>query len=306
MSKKNLILGGILILLVALAYIYQGPFKKWQASSAKPANFLAGIDTDKISKIEIISAGKTTAIEKSGDKWKIAGTKDFYAKSEDLNQVLTQIKEAGKAGIEVVSENKDKKAEFEADESSGTSVKLYEGEQEKASFIVGKISNDFMSNYVAKTGDDKTYLVKANLNNYFMREDWRDTLISKADKALIKKIRLQYPGREFTLEFKDDKWFIAKLKNTEAKKEKVDELLNILSDLNAAKIPEQDFKGTGLEKSSIIIQTTGEGIDNTIMIGNESGQDKGMYFAKRGNSDNIYLISKDIRDQLDKKAEDFK
>ena len=36
---------------------------------------------------------------------------------------------------------------------------------------------------------------------------------------------------------------------------------------------------------------------NTLMVGDDNGE--GLYFAKRGDSDNIYLISEEQRDVLD-------
>ena len=59
MDKKTLKLGIILIILIALAYFYQGPFKDWKSDLGKPDNFLAEIDASQIDKIEIIKNGET-------------------------------------------------------------------------------------------------------------------------------------------------------------------------------------------------------------------------------------------------------
>ncbi len=71
--------------------------------------------------------------------------------------------------------------------------------------------------------------------------------------------------------------------------DKIDPILSIMSDLTAVKIPEQTFNNTGLEKHLIIIQATGEGIDNTLMVGTADKDNN--YFAKMlmylRNSNNI-------------------
>ncbi|MBU4026105.1 DUF4340 domain-containing protein, partial [Patescibacteria group bacterium] len=98
---------------------------------------------------------------------------------------------------------------------------------------------------------------------------------------------------------------------------KIDEILNIMSNLIAAKIPEQTFDGTGLEKNLIIAQATGEGIDNILMVGGAlqngstalrdygANAEEELYYAKKGDSDNIYLITKEQRDELDKNIKDL-
>ncbi len=52
------------------------------------------------------------------------------------------------------------------------------------------------------------------------------------------------------------------------------------------------------------MQATGENIDNTIMIGDSN--DAEQYFVKKGDSDNIYLISKSQGDELEKEIWELK
>ncbi len=319
MSKKNLILGGVLIILIALAYLYQGPLKKWQASLGEAENFLARVDLDKISKIEITKEGKTITLERVGDpsassgqvKLKIGGTKDFYASKNIADNLISSLKEAGKSELELASSNKEKKSEFETDES-GTAVKIYEGDNLKADFIVGKFGSDFASSYISRPGADSTYRVKGGLSGAINQDEWRDTAIFSSDKEKINKIRFQYPTREFTVEKKDapssssgqGEWKGTIPYGFKVNKDKVVKILNIMSNLTATEIPEQKFAGTGLEKNNIIIQATGEGVDNTMMVGDFNGKD--LYYAKKGNSDNIYLITKEQRDELNKRIQDLR
>jgi DNA mismatch repair protein MutH len=86
--------------------------------------------------------------------------------------------------------------------------------------------------------------------------------------------------------------------------EKISKIVDIMAGLTAVEIPAQTFDGTGLEKNSIIVQATGDGIDNTIMIGDANAD--GLYFAKSSRNDNIYLVSKENRDELDQRIRDLK
>lgn len=316
MNKKNLILGGVLVVLIAIAYVYQGPLKSWQANLGKPANFLAKLDKDKIDKIEITDKGEAFGIEKTGDKWKISNTKEFYLKDKAIANLFSRLEDAAKAEIELVSENKDKKSEFNTDES-GTGVKLMQGSEVLFGFTIGKLSSDYSSTYVSQDDSSKTYAVKAVINNVFSKDSLYNKEIFNTEPDNITRLRFQYPTREFTVEreiikpagkeatsTKLGEWKGVKPYSFNVDQDKTEKVLNILSKLNAAKIPEQTFDNTGLEKNLIIVQASGDGVDNTIMVGDDNGN--GFYFAKRGDSDNIYLITKEERDTLDQTIRSLK
>ncbi len=304
MNKKNLILGGFLVILIAMAYVYQGPFKDWRANLGKPDNFLADINVNEIDKIEVDHNEKVTILEKLEENWKIFNTKDFYVKDSIMGSMFDNLKQAVKEDLELVSTNKDKKSEFQTDEESGIHVRLWQGEELLKDFIVGKLAGDYVSTYISQPEADKTYLVKINLNSSFDRDDWYDKTIFSSDKEKISKVRFQYPTREFTIEKQEDAWTGILPYAFEVDEDEINETLDIMSNLTAAKIPEQTFAGTGLDEHSIIIQATGEDIENTLMVGGDNGEE--FYYAKKGDSDNIYLITEEQRDELDKRINDLR
>lgn len=309
MTKKNLVLGGILVVLVVLAYLYQGPLKEWRSSIDKSDNFLAQIDVDQIDKIEINSSNQEIALEKHDNKWKISETKEFYLKDELISSLNNGLKDATKAEVELASSNKDKKSDFQTDEENGTGVKLSQAGVLIAEFIVGKRGVDFTSTYISEPESDNTYIIEASISSLFNRTDWYDRTIFSSEKENISKIRFQYPNREFTVEKLDNDWSGTIPYKFSVDKDKIDKTLNIMSNLVATEIPEQNYKGTGLEKHSIIIEATGEVVNNILMIGGpkeaESDEEIELYYAKIGNSDNIYLITKEQRDELDKQIRDL-
>jgi len=336
MNKKNLVLGGILVVLIALAYFYQGLWQDWRSRKGQPENFLAVVDVNQINKIEITNSSQVTTLEKIGDRWKISGSGEFYVQDSLATNLNTSLEEATKSAVELASDNKDKKSEFQTDQS-GIKIKLIQGEQVVADFIIGKRGTDYTSTYIAQLDSDKTYIVQANLS-VFNRSDWYDRTIFSGDRSTITKIRFQYPNREFTIEKvttndtdetdEEEQWQGMLPYKFDVSLEKINPILNIMANLTAAEIPEQIFEGTGLEKNLIIVQATGEGIDNTIMIGDPStgsrqdtiieedqptsaeataGEEEPQYYyAKKADSDNIYLISKSQRDQLDKQIWELK
>jgi hypothetical protein len=307
MSKKTLILGIVLVALVLLGFAYQGPIKSWQDNLGKPKNILSGLDTTQISRIEFTKAQKTAILENKNNQWIVTdpGNKDFPADKQEVEKFLKDLGDSTKKDLELVSSNKDRQSDFETNESLGVKIKLTTDKNKSLEFIIGKMGNDFSSSYLAKLNSPETYLLSLNLRESADVPDWRDHTVFAGDKSTIKKLRLQYPGREIDLEKNDKGWSATKPKKMAVNTDKVDKILNIISSLRAEEIPEQTFKGTGLEKNLIIAQATGDGIDNTLMIG-EKAKGKELYFAKKGDSDRIYLISKASRDELFKKVEELK
>jgi len=297
--KKNIILGFILLLLIVVGYLYNGPIKKWRQDSLKPENFFSKLQTEDIDRIEIENKSKTVLVKK-GDSWQVQGKDNFKASPEKITEALEQLNSAKKTQLDLISTNKDKKSTFNTDKS-GTEVMLYNNDKLLLDFIVGKLTDDYLGTYVSATSSDETYKIDVDFNSIFTEGEWRDTVITSLDKEKINKIRIQLSSAEYKIEKKNGEWFVGTAK---LNKEKVNKIVDLLSNLKATEIPEQNFSPTGLDKSTVIVQATGDGVDRTIMIGKDNGKEQ--YYAKSGDSDSIYLISKDIREELNKVPEQLK
>ncbi len=301
-NKKTIILAIVLVVLVALAYAYQGPVKKWQENFSKPTNFLGKVNVAKIDKIIIAKNGETT-LARQGDDWLVAGTK-FKVGKTVMTEALDKLDQASKAGLELVSTNKQKKSDFKTD-STGVTLKLYEGGKEIVKFVVGKVGADYESSYIAQPEVDNTYLLKqVNLTYALDKDEWRDRTIFSGEATKINKLRIQQGSAQFSAAKSGDKWTTADSKKIPLDKEKVEKIISLMTGLTAAGIPTQDFRAAGLEKNQLIVEAAGESIKNVLMVGNDNG--KGEFYAKRGDSDNIYLISKSDRDELNRKIEQLK
>ncbi|MCK5510860.1 DUF4340 domain-containing protein [Candidatus Parcubacteria bacterium] len=307
MSKKNLYLGGILIILAFVAYLYNGPLQKWQENKGKSENFLAKIDVNQIDFIDIANKGKLITLERQEDKWKVSGTKDFFVESALANELDTKIKDAISGEMDLVSNNKENKKDFDLNEESGVLVKLRQGENTLKEFLVGGFGSDYNSTYVAETESDESYLINLALNNVFANSEWHNKTIFQTDQTKITKIRFQYPDKEIIIERDEEDWKGISPYEFSTDAEKVENVLNVIANLRASDIPEQKFEGTRLEENLIIVEASGEGINNTIMIGgSESEENDSLHYAKKGDSDNIYLISLENRDVLDVSVSDLR
>ncbi len=280
--------------------------KTWKEKRGNKINFFEDLDIDEINKISINKNGEVVILEKIGEKWKIFGTKDFYAKKIYSDNIVKSFENAKESKFELVSSNEDKKQEFATDES-GFVVKLFIDSEESLEFIIGKMGADYTDTYISMSDINETYSVKSGLFSAFSEKDFRDDIIFYSNRDNISKIRFQYPNREFTVEKTGgddgDLWQGVLPYEFNINQENIDKILDIMSHLVAVVIPGQSYEETDLDKGLVILQATGENIDNTIMIGAEVN---GNYYAKRGDSDNIYLIKKEQKEALDKRIEDFK
>lgn len=301
MNKKNLILGGVLIILIVFAYIYQGPVKEWREKRGLAKNFLAEVSLEMIERIEVEKEGKTVTLEKKEAGWKIGGTKDFYVNEKIAENLTFVLEKIGEKKLELIGKNIDNKEAFKTDES-GIGIKIVQGEEE-FSFTVGKTTPDFSGSYVCEEGSEKTYRINLNLI-VFEQKEWRDDQIFSFMPERVNKMRFQYPDRQFWVEKMENKWKGILPWAFSVDEEKINEILELVGNLKAIKIPEQNFEDTGLEKHLIIVQIVGENIDETIMVGEEN--EEGQFFAKKANSDNIYLISKEDRDIFNRTTKDLK
>jgi hypothetical protein len=310
MNKKNAILGGILLILVALAYAYSNPYKEWRRESGKPDNFFANVQINDLSKISVEGDGQNMAIEKINNQWRVEGTKDFFLKDDVAGDLIEGLKNAVKADFEIMSENPEKKKDFQTDDEFGMKLALFIGENEVAAAIVGKLTNDFSGTYISKSDDNKTYVIKTDLRNALARQDWYNMSIFDNDPNVITKVRFQYPGREFSVEKSEDTWKGVLPYAFKVDDKKIETIVNLMSKIRAEEIPEQTFDNTGLDKHEIIIQATGDGIDNVLMIGSakktDKKGDKVLYYAKKGSSDNIYLITENDKNELSKQISQLK
>jgi len=315
MSKKTLILGGIFIALLIVAFVYD-PILRWKDSLNKPDNFLSAMkDFDEANKMEVKKDGVVVVLEKDSKGWRVSSTKDFYVADDLVATIKNNLKDAAEGDMELVSDNGDRKNDFETGDN-GVEVKIFKDDSLLSEFVVGKAGYNYTSSYVSRVGGDETFLINSNLNVAFAHDDWYDKTIFNSDPESVSKIRFQYPTREFTVErtitdveggekeFED--WTGTLPYKFDVDQDKVEEVLDVMTSLSAIDIPEQKFENSGLGEHSIIIQATGDGVDNTLMIGGTFEGDEEKYYAKKGDSDNIYLITKEQKEKLDKTIADLR
>ena len=306
MSRKNLFLLGVLVVLIAAAYIYQGPYQDWKEGQGEGNNVVAGVEVEQIESITFQKANATTtvaALQQDDQGWKLADSKEFYIKDsseKDLEQALQDLSENT---WEVVSTNAENKEEFHTGTSS-THMEISLDGEETITLAVGKTGPDLQSSYISVPDSSRTYLVDSEISSLAQKEQWGDPVVFDTDKENITELRFQYPDNEFVVRKENGEWRGTSPYNFQVSQDKIEEVVDIMADLTAADIPAQEFEGTGLSQHLIIVEASGEEVNNTLMVGESN--DQGAYYAKKGKSDNIYLITEQQRDTLKTSIEELR
>ena len=292
---KNIYLGGALILLICLAWFYQGPYKDWSFKKNLPVNPLATLNTDTLNSIEITKGSSTAKLKKTDGVWYVDSNEKvkFKVTKTVIDPIVEKLAEAKKANLQLISNNQDKQKEYELTDDKSTQIKLTDN---KNSFevVLGKTTSDYMGSFVTTKNNNKTYKFSAiNLSALFGRDDWRDLTIFSQGEKKATSMRIQYQGKKLELTKTGENWVAGKTKYNTASVEKI---ATAMANLFATRIPEQNFKPAGLEKPEVILEVKGDGFDNTLMIGKKNKD--GLFYAKTGEQDNLYLINKNDHDIL--------
>lgn len=297
--KKNIILSGILAALILFSWAWSGPMKDWKTKSGTANNFLSQLNPVLIDSIEITKKDSSIILEKNSDRWKVAGTKDFYVSSANMDEMMSVLETMTKSKVEVVSKNKEKAGVYGISDFPVLKINQAGRNYE---FLVGDYTGNFTGCYISF--GDFVYRFNGNLTSVISKDDWRDKQIFSFSNDNVSSIRFQYGKTQFIVEKNNDTWSGISPVKFSVSKDKIDEVINVLADLKATSIPEQDFSKAGIEKNNLIIQVTGENLDKTIMVGDCNKED--ICYAKRADSDNLYFITKAQKDSLTKRMSSLK
>lgn len=162
---------------------------------------IVSIDTAKVTSISIFPKSfnhKEVRIFKEGNSWNeiLADNKEVivtFDKVQELLIQLTMIKP-----LSVAAQSKDKWNEFNVD-TSGTRVKVFEGNKNTLDMTIGKFTYQqprSMTTYVRVSGDDNVYLVNSFLDFTFNHnaDYFRDDNVIKDDYTNWNKLTFTYPG----------------------------------------------------------------------------------------------------------------
>ena len=205
MKRSTWVLAAILVVLAGVTYfVMQRPGERSSSGSEK---VLVEFDSSAVDRIEVHSSSGAVTIERIGGEWMLTAPLRFRADPAGVGSALGSARRILLSSL--VSTNPQKQSLFQVD-SSGTLVRLYDRDAEKAAFRVGKMGPSYTETYVRREGSDEVYLATGMIGPTFARRpnDWRDKSIFKADQNAITAVTFHYGDTLFALAFRDSAWTI--------------------------------------------------------------------------------------------------
>jgi hypothetical protein len=207
MKRSTWILLAILgLLVVATLLVFQRPGET--SSSGLLEETLVSLDSAAIDRIQITTASGEVSLVREGGQWMLTSPRHYPA---DEAAVAAAVGTASRLELRsLVSSNPEKQHLFQVD-SSGTLVRLFDQDAERAAFRVGKAGSSYTGTYVRQEGSDEVYLADGIITHIFNgdADGWRDKSIITAAKEEIQSVRFSYGGdTTFALTLQDSVWRI--------------------------------------------------------------------------------------------------
>jgi len=211
---------------------------------------LESLNAQEIEALEIEQAGRIVTIDRSGEAWQIQ-PEGYKADPTAVGEILKTVAKLQLTELVSVTGNYSR---YDLDEQSRIRVTAYKNNRTLRRFDLGKRSPTYNHTFIRIDGDDRVFQTPGNPGAVFglSKEDLRDRLVLSFDPEAITEIRAEGPGWTMNLvrtvgdstedqgstsETKDFTWRAESGQVWEA--EKINVLLNTLSDLNAFRYREQ-------------------------------------------------------------------
>lgn len=290
MKKSVRILGALVVVLLVVAIlVLQKPGELSITETGEP---LFPIDSSAVTKIRIATLTNDIVLEKQGQEWQIIHPRLYRANQTAVARFLQDVKTITAKAL--VSEKPEKQSLFRVD-SSGTRLTLWQGNNEVADFIVGKMAQTYLQTYVRKTSENAVYVAEGLAEYRIPREvkEWRDKTIATSIRENIKSLTYQFGDTIFTVAFQDSSWMIGK--------EKVDEtiLQSVLSGLT--NFQADDFVDTLREfpKPMAVLSYTGIQVQFTF------NKATSQYFVRTSQSPQVFVVAEWRVKQVLKRKKEF-
>ena len=248
-SSKNLLIVFVVLLAIAAFFIYYDSSHEIRTFKKDIVN----IDTSAVTAISIypkVTKHKEVRLYKEGNYWqvKIDNNRSVPAEEAKVKTLLNDLVQL-KANS-VAAQNESKWAEFKVD-SSGTRVKVFEGNDNTLDLIIGKFTYQrrSMASYIRVKGDKNVYRVNGFLEYSFNQKPnfFRNNKIVNDNPSNWNKLTYTYPDSSFQL-VKDTSgyWTINNVRTDSVKTASILRLLSHVTGTNFIDNPDPSLLGKAI------------------------------------------------------------
>jgi len=205
----------------------------------------------KVKEIELKKGEKKFYFQNKKNGWYMIKPIKWKAEENKINKLINKLKHTKLENP--ITDDKNKYKDYQVT-NSGDYIKI-KGLSKEIKVFIGKRGPRYSLIYVRIEGDNNIYLVDSSFANYISQksDDFRDKTILKIDIEKIKKVRWKEEDKSFSMEKKEDGWYVGKNK---LENEKVRTYLATISLITAIGFPEQNKLPEGAEEKGEIIITT--------------------------------------------------
>lgn len=199
-QKQVLILGGVLIALVLIAFL-SGSFER-NASTVSVPSF--GIEAEAITEVRLASDDLSLTVQQQGNRWQLTEPLQTLADSITVARFMTTLGDLEPEAL--VTSNPERHSNFGVD-STGKTLQVTWGTDD-LDLIIGNQGPDFQSVYVREQGDDRVLLAQGRLTFPTEVGAWRDKTMFNLMPASVEEASVRTPERVFTVSGSTGTWAI--------------------------------------------------------------------------------------------------
>lgn len=313
LSKKNSKLLWIVFIALLAVWLIM---KYTDRSNSTLKETMVVVDTAHIDRIEISTNDKPSLnLIRNGQKWKVKSKQgEYQAEIRKVRSLLAALHSA--KPISEVSNTENDWSRYQVNDSLGTHVKLYKGNQPVDELILGssayvpaqnaarqpyggRARGDMVS-YIRNANDKNTYTVPGMWRMTFSMktDDYRSRELFRMDKNKINKIRFSYPkGEKFELLKEGKQW---KLNRKTVDSTKIVQYLNrlayaygsrFINDFDAKENnPEYQIEVDGDQFSPVQLQVFVDTAGRKII---HASTNEGYFDGSKGNLFKRYFVDRD-------------
>ncbi|MBS1494973.1 MAG: DUF4340 domain-containing protein [Bacteroidetes bacterium] len=201
-KNKTYLLGAVLVVLVIAAYFLttdRGPKTETEKTPPKEKEFFT-IDSASVDKIEIDSKKGKLVLQKVGGGWRQTEPVDYLVNATFVPPAVSDLKNFTLSTT--VSTNPSKADSYGFNDSSKTTVTVFEKGVQKGVIVIGNAGQGASQTFIKRPDKNAIYLAENFLRMNFVRDnidDWRDKLIISIPSGTVKSIDFTYPDASFKI-----------------------------------------------------------------------------------------------------------
>ncbi len=290
-ARRNLILIIVLLLAGGIVFFIERPFEGNRRQSDGDLLVFPDFEPWKADKIQV-GSGRLAFENRDGNWFLITPAGSYPADRNQVSAFLQAVRELKRDNI--ASENEEKQAIFGVRAGQGTQVVLYDSEDRKmADFFVGKKGPDGLSAYIRRADSKEVILQPGTLRDHLDKPAkwWRDRKVFPVKAEDVVQMTLQIDAETIVLN-RDTKggWFIVKPLSKKADGARVEQILTVLNDLEAADFAEEmkpEEAGLVFPQLRLAVRFKGRSTQ-MLLVGLPANE--GGYYAMAGEGQSVIVL----------------